>query len=105
MLWQFETVVADISQRLHLDDTSARLVALDHIDEMIDSLSAFEKRLELTGVGYRAALKGKTFFQRPRARPSHCRNVRPPHSGAFSDRPGHPGKTRSVNRMRRIANT
>lgn len=39
VLWQFETLVADISQRLHLDDTAARLVALDHIDEMIDSLS------------------------------------------------------------------
>ncbi|NDR54470.1 adenylate/guanylate cyclase domain-containing protein [Actinomyces sp. 565] len=40
VLWQFETLVADISERLHLDDTAARLVALDHIDEMIDSLSA-----------------------------------------------------------------
>lgn len=39
VLWQLETLVADISQRLHLDDTAARLVALDHIDEMIDSLS------------------------------------------------------------------
>jgi len=57
VLWQFETVVADISQRLHLDDTSARLVALDHIDEMIDSLSA-----QLTYVWRRhlASLIGRT---------------------------------------------
>ena len=29
VLWQLETLVADISQRYRLDDTSARLVALD----------------------------------------------------------------------------
>ena len=38
VLWQLETLVADISQRYRLDDTSARLVALDHIDEMINPL-------------------------------------------------------------------
>ena len=40
VLWQLETLVADIGQRLHLDDTSARLVVMDHIDELVDSLSA-----------------------------------------------------------------
>jgi len=40
VLWQLETLVTDIGQRLHLDDTSARLVALDHVDEMVESLSA-----------------------------------------------------------------
>ncbi|MDU0348013.1 adenylate/guanylate cyclase domain-containing protein [Actinomyces sp. MRS3W] len=39
VLWQLETLVSDISQRFHLDDTAARLVALDHVNEMIDSLS------------------------------------------------------------------
>ncbi len=40
VLWQLETLVTDIGQRFDLDDTSARLVALDHIDELVGSLSA-----------------------------------------------------------------
>lgn len=38
VLWQLETMVADIGQRLHLDDTSARLVALSHVGELFESL-------------------------------------------------------------------
>lgn len=39
VLWQLETLVSDVARRLNLDDTSARLVVLDHIDEMVESLS------------------------------------------------------------------
>ncbi len=39
VLWQLESLVSDVAQRLELDDTSARLVVLDHVDEMIEPLS------------------------------------------------------------------
>lgn len=39
VLWQLETIVADVAQRLHLDDTSARLVTLDHVGELFEPLS------------------------------------------------------------------
>ena len=38
VLWQLETLVSDVAQRYHLDDTSARLVALDRIDELLEPL-------------------------------------------------------------------
>ena len=37
-LWQVEALVEDASRRLDLDDTSARLVALDHMREYLDIL-------------------------------------------------------------------
>ncbi|WP_413227773.1 adenylate/guanylate cyclase domain-containing protein [Actinomyces marmotae] len=39
VLWQLETLVADVGQRLGLDDTSARLVVLDHINEITAPLT------------------------------------------------------------------
>ena len=57
VLWQLETLVTDIGQRLHLDDTSARLVALDHIDELVGSLSA---QLGYVWRRHLAALIGRT---------------------------------------------
>ncbi len=39
VLWQLETLVADVGQRLGLDDTSARLVVLDHINELTGPLT------------------------------------------------------------------
>ena len=57
VLWQFETLVADISDRFNLDDTSARLVALDHIDEMVSSL---ERQLSYVWRRHLAALLGRT---------------------------------------------
>lgn len=57
VLWQLETLVADVAQRFHLDDTSARLVVLDHVDEMAHSMSD-----QLTYVWRRhlASLLGRT---------------------------------------------
>ena len=57
VLWQFEILVADISDRFNLDDTSARLVALDHIDEMVSSL---ERQLSYVWRRHLAALLGRT---------------------------------------------
>ena len=51
VLWQLETLVTDIGQRLHLDDTSARLVALDHVDEMGESLSISRTDAEIARRG------------------------------------------------------
>jgi len=39
VLWELETFVTDLSERLGLDDTSARLVALDRIDDLVELLS------------------------------------------------------------------
>ena len=39
VLWQLETFVTDLSERLGLDDTAARLVALDRIDGLVELLS------------------------------------------------------------------
>ena len=39
VLWELETFVTDLSERLGLDDTSARLVALDRIDGLVELLS------------------------------------------------------------------
>ena len=57
VLWQLETLVTDIGQRFDLDDTSARLVVLDHIDELVDSLSA---QLGYVWRRHLAALIGRT---------------------------------------------
>lgn len=38
-LWQLENLVEDAERRLHLDDTSARLVVLDRIAEVVDALA------------------------------------------------------------------
>lgn len=38
VLWQVESVVADIARRLNVDDTTARLVALDRMGEMFEEL-------------------------------------------------------------------
>lgn len=40
VLWQLEALVADFQKRFELDDTSARLVALDRIDQYIDLLQS-----------------------------------------------------------------
>ena len=39
VLWELETFVTDLSERLGLDDTAARLVALDRIDGLVELLS------------------------------------------------------------------
>ncbi|CAM2813626.1 adenylate/guanylate cyclase domain-containing protein [Actinomyces slackii] len=39
VLWQLETLVVDLGQRLGLDDTQARLAALDEVGDMVDILS------------------------------------------------------------------
>ena len=39
VLWELETFVTDLSERLGLDDTSARLVTLDRIDGLVEILS------------------------------------------------------------------
>lgn len=38
VLWELEALVADVARRYQLDDTSARLVALDRVDEIMDLL-------------------------------------------------------------------
>ncbi len=38
VLWQLETLVSDVAQRYQLDDTSARLVVLDRVDELLEPL-------------------------------------------------------------------
>lgn len=38
VLWQFETLVNDLAQRYNLDDTSARLAALDRVNELFEPL-------------------------------------------------------------------
>lgn len=40
-LWQVEAYVDDVARRLGLDDTSARLILLDRIGEMVDPLESF----------------------------------------------------------------
>ena len=40
VLWQLEAIVTDFQERMGLDDTSARLVVLDKIDEYIDLLQS-----------------------------------------------------------------
>ena len=57
VLWQLETFVADVVQRLHLDDTAARLVVLDHVDEMTASLRS---QLDYVWSRHMAALLGRT---------------------------------------------
>ncbi|WP_235931566.1 MULTISPECIES: adenylate/guanylate cyclase domain-containing protein [Actinomyces] len=57
VLWQLETFVADVAQRLQLDDTAARLVVLDHIDEVSASLRA---QLDYVWSRHLAALLSRT---------------------------------------------
>ena len=40
VLWQLEAIVADFQERMQLDDTSARLVVLDEIDQYIELLQS-----------------------------------------------------------------
>lgn len=40
VLWQIEAIVEHVARVLSLDDTSARLVVLDHADAMVDTLVA-----------------------------------------------------------------
>ena len=40
VLWQLEAIVTDFQERMDLDDTSARLIALDKIDQYIDLLQS-----------------------------------------------------------------
>lgn len=40
VLWELEALVADVARRYQLDDTSARLVALDRVDGLMDTLRA-----------------------------------------------------------------
>ena len=57
VLWELETFVTDLSERLGLDDTAARLVALDRIDGLVELLSC-----QLTYVWRRhmASILGRT---------------------------------------------
>ena len=57
VLWELETFVTDLSERLGLDDTAARLVALDRIDGLVELLSR-----QLTYVWHRhmASILGRT---------------------------------------------
>ena len=57
VLWELETFVTDLSERLGLDDTAARLVALDRIDGLVELLSR-----QLTDVWRRhlASILGRT---------------------------------------------
>ncbi|WP_396027239.1 adenylate/guanylate cyclase domain-containing protein [Actinomyces sp. 2119] len=57
VLWELETLVADIGDRLRLDDTSARLVALDRVGEMIEILS---RQLTYAWRRHLASLIGRT---------------------------------------------
>ncbi|WP_067781827.1 adenylate/guanylate cyclase domain-containing protein [Actinomyces vulturis] len=57
VLWQLEALVSDVSRRLSLDDTSARLVVLDHMSEMVPALT---EQLTYAWKRHMAALLGRT---------------------------------------------
>ena len=57
VLWELETFVTDLSERLDLDDTSARLVALDRIDGLVDLLS---RQLTYVWRRHMASILGRT---------------------------------------------
>ena len=57
VLWELETFVTDLSERLSLDDTSARLVALDRIDSLVDLLS---RQLNYVWRRHMASILGRT---------------------------------------------
>ncbi|TFH53803.1 adenylate/guanylate cyclase domain-containing protein [Actinomyces viscosus] len=57
VLWELETFVTDLSERLDLDDTSARLVALDRIDSLVDLLS---RQLTYVWRRHMASILGRT---------------------------------------------
>ena len=57
VLWELETFVTDLIERFDLDDTSARLVALDRIDELVDLLS---RQLTYVWRRHMASILGRT---------------------------------------------
>ena len=57
VLWQLETFVMDLSERLGLDDTAARLVALDRIDGLVELLS---RQLTYVWRRHMASILGRT---------------------------------------------
>ena len=57
VLWELETFVTDLSERLGLDDTSARLVALDRIDGFVELLS---RQLTYVWRRHMASILGRT---------------------------------------------
>ena len=57
VLWELETFVTDLGERLDLDDTSARLVALDRIDGLVDLLS---RQLTYVWRRHMASILGRT---------------------------------------------
>ena len=57
VLWQLETFVTDLSERLGLDDTAARLVALDRIDGLVELLS---RQLTYVWRRHMASILGRT---------------------------------------------
>ena len=57
VLWELETFVTDLSERLGLDDTSARLVALDRIDGLVELLS---RQLTYVWRRHMASILGRT---------------------------------------------
>ena len=57
VLWELETFVTDLSERLGLDDTSARLVALDRIDGLVELL---ERQLTYVWRRHMASILGRT---------------------------------------------
>ena len=57
VLWELETFVTDLSERLGLDDTAARLVALDRIDGLVELLS---RQLTYVWRRHMASILGRT---------------------------------------------
>ena len=57
VLWELETFVTDLSERLGLDDTAARLVALDRIDGLVELL---ERQLTYVWRRHMASILGRT---------------------------------------------
>ena len=57
VLWELETFVTDLIERFDLDDTSARLVALDRIDKLVDLLS---RQLTYVWRRHMASILGRT---------------------------------------------
>lgn len=57
VLWELETFVMDLSERLGLDDTAARLVALDRIDGLVELLS---RQLTYVWRRHMASILGRT---------------------------------------------
>ncbi|WP_250505163.1 adenylate/guanylate cyclase domain-containing protein [Bowdeniella massiliensis] len=56
VLWQVEALIDDVARRLNLDDTSARLVVLDHISDDFELLSeqlAYSWRRQLAALATR----------------------------------------------------